>query len=170
MADGGLYICGPGRPGSSLKRWGATSLTGFPAARDRPDPQNDRFSIISRREDMQRADIQLPAPTTGHSLCTCCVDPNICRCDVHSFLLHRCFHDIYIYIYHDLLLCLLAPICVVLVCLSAAAVRQPHRRSKGLGRSVVHACARRASRGSGARVPGARVKTPHNLYTLFAAH
>ena len=67
-------------------------------------------------------------------------------------------------------LCLLAPICVVLVCLSAAAVRQPHRRSKGLGRSVVHACARRASRGSGARVPGARVKTPHNLYTLFAAH
>ena len=41
-----------------------------------------------------------PAPIAClTSVCTCCVDPNICRCDVHSFLLHRCFHDTYIYIY-----------------------------------------------------------------------
>ena len=40
--------------------WGATSLTGFPAARDRTDPQNDRFSIISRREDRQLAPRVIP--------------------------------------------------------------------------------------------------------------
>ena len=45
-------------------------MTGFPAARDRTDPQNDRFSIISRREEplhtasekRQPAPPELPPP------------------------------------------------------------------------------------------------------------
>ena len=59
------------------------------------------------------------------------------RRDLHSFLLRRWFRDHVLIAFTDI---------------------------SFVGQIIP--CARRASRGSGARVPGARVKTPHNLHFL----
>jgi len=83
-------VGGPGRPRNRLKRLGAklpTFLKGFWAARDRPEPQNDRCSIKSLNPPLLNAPL-----ATACKGCGCCKGSAYSRqlpCSILSLFFQR---------------------------------------------------------------------------------